>query len=76
MQYAQDFQLGRHPSIIFLTCRDKQALEHLRAQLNDSVIPTSEFHEPYQNWGLTAIACLLTEVQRHHLSDLRLWSTK
>ena len=40
----------------------------LREKLNAQGIVTSEFHEPYQQWGLTAIACLLTEDQRHHLS--------
>ena len=65
-----------HPSYIALTCRDKHALENLRARLNHLGIPTAEFHEPYMNWGLTAISCLLTEEQRHHLKSLQLWSTK
>lgn len=64
-----------HPSFIHLTTRDKTNLEQLREELNSSGIPTSEFHEPYQNWGLTAIACLLTESQRSILSHLNLWRT-
>lgn len=74
------YQHGRpadqHPSYVHLTARDKPALEHLRSVLSHAGIPTSEFHEPYQDWGLTAIACLLTEEQRHHLAHLRLWSVK
>jgi hypothetical protein len=61
---------------VHLTIRDKSRLEKLREKLNELNIPTSEFHEPYQDWGLTAISCLLTEEQRHHLSDLQLWSVK
>jgi hypothetical protein len=62
-----------HPSIIHLTVRDKNALEKLRLSLAYAGIATSEFHEPYKDWGLTAIACLLTEEQRHHLKGLQLW---
>jgi hypothetical protein len=36
-------------------------------------ISTAQFHEPYQAWGLTAIACLLTEEQRALVQDLPLW---
>lgn len=62
-----------HPSVIHLTTRDKHSLERLRASLNEVGIPTAEFSEPYKDWGLTAIACLLTEDQRHHLKSLQLW---
>lgn len=62
-----------HPSFIHLTIRDQRQLEQLRCSLNDAGIYTAEFHEPYMDWGLTAISCLLTEEQRKHLSHLQLW---
>ena len=72
------YQFGRphdhHPSYIHLTIRDKNHLEQLRRALNDEGINAAEFHEPYQDWGLTAIACLLTEEQRHYLKHLKLWN--
>lgn len=71
------YQYGRpvdhHPSYIHLTIRDQARLEKLRADLNEVGIPTAEFHEPYKDWGLTAIACVLTEDQRHLLKGLQLW---
>ena len=65
--------MEEHPSIIFSTCRDKRSLEHLRLRLNQLGIPTAEFHEPYEGWGLTAISCCLDEGQRHLLKGLPLW---
>lgn len=62
-----------HSSFIHLVIRDKSALEGLRQKLHDAGIPTSEFCEPYQNWGLTSISCLLTEDQRYLLKGLQLW---
>lgn len=62
-----------HPSYIHLTVRDKQELEKLRARLRTTGINTSEFHEPYQDWGLTAIACCVDESQRHLLKGIQLW---
>lgn len=71
------YQYGRpsdfHPSYIHLTVRDQQQLIALRARLQDLGIGTAEFHEPYQEWGLTAIACILTEEQRPLLKGLQLW---
>ena len=71
------YQYGRpaddHPSYIHLCIRDRQRLEQLRYALNGAGISTAEFHEPYQEWGLTAISCLLTEESRHHLKGLQLW---
>ena len=71
------YQYGRpvdnHPSYIHLTIRDKNRLEQLRSTLNEQGISTAEFHEPYQDWGLTAISCLVTEEQRIHLKGLQLW---
>lgn len=62
-----------HPSYIHLTIRDKAKLESLRDTLHAAGISTAEFHEPYKDWGLTAISCLLTEDQRHLLKGLQLW---
>lgn len=62
-----------HPSFIHLTIKNKQMLEDLKHALQAQGISTAEFHEPYQNWGLTAIACLLKEDQRSTLSHLQLW---
>lgn len=71
------YQYGRppdfHPSYIHLVIRDKQRLEKLRADLQAEGIQTAEFHEPYKDWGLTAIACILTEENRHLLKGLQLW---
>lgn len=71
------YQFGRpadhHPTLLYLTIRDKEALEARKHVLHAAGIKTCEFHEPYKNWGLTAISCLLTEDQRHLLSDLPLW---
>ena len=62
-----------HPSYIHLTVRDKHALEKLRSSLAYAGIATSDFSEPYKDWGLTAIACLLDEDQRDLLKGLQLW---
>ena len=73
IEYARIYGLESHPSYIHLSIRDKQKLEQLRSALEAAGIPTAEFHEPYQDWGLTAISCLLTEADRHHLRGLQLW---
>lgn len=62
-----------HPSLIYLTIRDKSDLEALKSSLQAEGIHTTEFHEPYQDWGLTAIACQLGEEQRRLLKHLQLW---
>lgn len=62
-----------HPSLIHLTARDQAQLLTLKSNLEALGHSTTEFHEPYKDWGLTAIACLLTEEQRHHLKGLQLW---
>lgn len=62
-----------HPSYIHLTARDKAELEELKRTLHALDIRTAEFHEPYKDWGLTAISCLLTEDQRHLLKGFPLW---
>lgn len=73
IQYARIYSLETSPSYIHLTVKNQRQLEHLRARLNLAGIRTAEFHEPYQDWGLTAISCLLTEADRHHLRGLQLW---
>jgi len=62
-----------HPSYVHLTARDKHQLEQLRAHLHEHGIQTAEFHEPYKDWGLTAIACCLPEEQRYLLRGFPLW---
>ena len=71
--YEHGRPIDHHPSVIYLTIKSKKDLEFLREKLNNIQIKTSEFHEPYQDWGLTAIACLLTEEDRGHLRHLQLW---
>jgi hypothetical protein len=63
----------QHPSYIHLTARELSQLESFRARLQDAGIKTAEFHEPYKDWGLTAISCILTEDDRHLLRGLPLW---
>ena len=62
-----------HPSYIHLSTKNKESLAALKLELQNNNINTAEFHEPYQDWGLTAIACILTEDNRHLLKGLKLW---
>lgn len=75
IEYA--YRFGRpadhHPSLIYLTAHDKNELEKIRARLHDAQIQTAEFHEPYKDWGLTSIGCILDEDSRHLLSGSPLW---
>lgn len=61
------------PSLVHVTCRDGPDLLSIANHLRQNNIAVSEFEEPYKNWGLTAIACLLTPPQRSLLSHLPLW---
>lgn len=71
--YTHGRPTDHHPSYVHLTLRDQASLHALRTRLDQAGIATSVFREPYQDWGLTAIACLLTEGQRGLLRDLPLW---
>ena len=75
LEYA--YQNGRspdhHPSYIKLTIRNKDELVEFQEYLKSLGIKTSYFNEPYKNWGLTAIACCLSEEQRHLVKNLPLW---
>lgn len=62
-----------HPSYIHVTVRDQHQLERLRARIQAAGQNTAEFHEPYQNWGLTAISCCIPEEQRYLTKGLQLW---
>ena len=63
-----------HPSIIFLGTKDKQELESALDQARSHGLKTFEFHEPYQNWGLTSFACEpIPEEKRHLFSNFQLW---
>ena len=68
------YSFGRPPDHhIHLTVRDQQQLERLRARIQAAGQNTAEFHEPYQDWGLTAIACCLDESHRYLTKGLPLW---
>ena len=75
VEYAYTF--GRppdhHPSYVHLTIRDKKDLLDLQKMLQSEGFNTSEFQEPYKEWGLTAITCQLTEEERPLLAHLPLW---
>lgn len=71
--YLYGRPVDHHPSIIHLTVRDQRQLMQLRARLQDAGIELAEFHEPYQDWGLTAISCCLLEEQRNLLRGFPLW---
>lgn len=75
IEYA--YRFGRpadhHPSYIHITAPNKQELESLRSRLNEAGIATAEFDEPYKDWGLTAIACILDEDTRSLLRGCPLW---
>lgn len=62
-----------HPSYVHLTAKNKDALEKLKVKLHEAGIPTAEFHEPYQNWGLTSISCCIPEEHRALLKSYQLW---
>lgn len=65
-----------HPSYIHLSAESKEHLARLKGELHSLDIQTAEFHEPYEDWGLTAIACVLDESNRHILKSLPLWRAK
>lgn len=71
------YQFGRspdwHPSYIHLTVRDQDHLLQVRSLLADAGLGVAEFHEPHDGWGLTAVAVLLGEADRHLLRGLPLW---
>lgn len=75
MEHA--YQNGRpadhHPSYVHVTVKDKQQLLHYLSILQQEDISSSEFHEPYEDWGLTAISCCITQDHRHLFKGLPLW---
>ncbi len=63
-----------HPSIIILAVKDKAELQVALSHAREQGIKTFEFHEPYQDWGLTSFATeSLPQAQRHHFSQFNLW---
>lgn len=46
-----------HPSLIYLEARDQEQLLEAKAHAEAAGLRTFPFHEPYQDWGLTAFAC-------------------
>jgi hypothetical protein len=62
-----------HPSLVHLVQGPDQSLEELLTTLQEQGVAVEKFEESYRDWGLTAIACYLTENQRHLLANLTLW---
>lgn len=63
----------KNPNLVHVTCRDGPELKTIAATLRSNNIRVFEFEEPYNNWGLTSISCLLGGEQRLLLSHLPLW---
>jgi hypothetical protein len=67
-------QPDNHPSLVFLSTNSKQELESALDHAREHGINTYEFHEPYQNWGLTAFACEpIPASKREAFSNFQLW---
>jgi len=75
IEYARLFMSNEtsHPSYIHLTARSQAQLISLRQKLQDLGHSTAEFHEPYMDWGLTAISTCLSEEHRSLLKGFQLW---
>ena len=76
LEYVRRFgpAFDEHPTFIFLTAKDTNQLAVTYFILNLSGIKVHHFSDPDYDWGqLTAIAAVLSEEDRHLLSDLPLW---
>lgn len=63
-----------HPSIIFLSTKNKEQLEAALEYARSQELKTFEFYEPYQDWGLTSFAIQpIPQEQRHLFSNYKLW---
>lgn len=77
IEYALKFgPLAEHPTFIHVQVNDKIELEDLCQVLVRANINISIFSEPFQQWGLTSISCLLTSEERYLLKHLPLWAIK
>jgi hypothetical protein len=66
--------LDGHPSLVYLDTSNKQELEAALDYVHSQGLKTYEFHEPYQDWGLTAFAVEpLEHHQRSIFSHFKLW---
>jgi len=72
-EYDMPYGFKDH-NLVFLTVANKAELRHVQSGLEEAGYHVSEFLEPYNRWGLTAISVLLTDDTRHILSDLPLWT--
>lgn len=67
-------QPDQHPSLVFISTKSQQHLLYALDLAREQGIEAYEFHEPYQNWGLTAFACApITADRRHAFSHFKLW---
>lgn len=67
-------QPDQHPSLIFISTKSKDQLIDALYYAREHGIDAYEFHEPYQDWGLTAFACApITAQQREAFSNFKLW---
>lgn len=60
--------------LVHLTCPSKEDLKELRNKLQSHEVEVYSFHEPYDDWELTAISCALDSTKRHLLASLPLWT--
>jgi Peptidyl-tRNA hydrolase PTH2 len=66
--------IDHHPSFVALAVKDKEELQVLQKKLEQAGLPTAEFTEPYNNWGLTAVSCSVLQEQRFLFAEHKLWS--
>lgn len=63
-----------HPSLVFLETKSSAELHEALLTMASRGIQTFQFHEPYQDWGLTAFACEpIPEHNRRLFKDFQLW---
>ena len=67
-------QPDHHPSLIFISTKSEAELQQALAYARSQGLSTYEFHEPYQDWGLTAFACEpIPDHLRKAFSNYQLW---
>jgi len=67
--------LREHPTFVWLTVSSKIELLIIQTLLEGKGIKVCAFTDPdYEGYQTSAISCLLSEDQRHLLSDLKLWN--
>ena len=77
VEHAYNNRLANeHPSFVVLSVKDKTELQQLQDKIKAAGITTTEFQEPYNDWGLTAVSCTVTQEQRFLFKHLQLWSLK